>query len=49
MAPVPLHYRENLFGGHTSEQDDPGFFMSPDGKTDPRAEARCDAEAVLLR
>ncbi|MBI5316425.1 MAG: DUF4105 domain-containing protein [Nitrospirae bacterium] len=33
-----LHYRENLFGGHTSEQDDPGFFMSPDGKTDPQAE-----------
>ena len=33
-----LHYRENLFGGHTSEQDDPGFFMSPKGKTDPQAE-----------
>ena len=33
-----LHYRENLFEGHTSEQDDPGFFMSPDGKTDPQAE-----------
>ena len=33
-----LHYRENLFGGHTSEQDDPGFFMSPYGKTDPQAE-----------
>ena len=33
-----LHYRQNLFGGHTSEQDDPGFFMSPDGKTDPQAE-----------
>jgi hypothetical protein len=33
-----LHYRKNLFGGYTSEQDDPGFFMSPDGKTDPQAE-----------
>ncbi len=33
-----LHYRENLFGGHTSEQDDPGFFMSPNGKIDPQAE-----------
>jgi hypothetical protein len=33
-----LHYRENLLGGHTSEQDDPGFFMSPTGKTDPQAE-----------
>ncbi len=32
-----LHYRKNLLGGYTSEQDDPGFFMSPDGKTDPQA------------
>jgi hypothetical protein len=33
-----LHYRKNLFDGYTSEQDDPGFFISPDGKTDPQAE-----------
>ena len=33
-----LHYRKDLFGGHTSEQDDQGFFLSPDGKTDPQAE-----------
>ncbi len=33
-----LHYRKNLLGGYTSEQDDPGFFLSPDGKTDPQAE-----------
>ena len=33
-----LHYRANLFGGYTSEQDDPGFFLSPVGKTDPQAE-----------
>jgi len=33
-----LHYRENWLGGYTSEQDDPGFFMSPSGKTDPQAE-----------
>jgi Domain of unknown function (DUF4105) len=33
-----LHSRENLLGGHTSEQDDSGFFMSPDGKTNPQAE-----------
>jgi hypothetical protein len=33
-----LHYKENLFGGHTSEQDDQGFFLSPDGKTNPQAE-----------
>lgn len=33
-----LHYRRNLFGGYESEQDDPGFFISPRGKTDPAAE-----------
>src|SRR5881296_1644428 len=33
-----LHYRTTLFGGYDSEQDDPGFFLSPDGKTDPQAE-----------
>jgi len=33
-----LHYRKDLFGGYSSEQDDPGFFMSPDGKTNPQAE-----------
>lgn len=33
-----LHYRADWFGGYTSEQDDPGFFMSPNGKTDPQAE-----------
>ena len=33
-----LHYRKGLFGGYESEQDDPGFFLSPKGKTDPTAE-----------
>ena len=33
-----LHYRKNLFGGYESEQDDPGFFLSPKGKVDPAAE-----------
>lgn len=33
-----LHYRKRLFGGYESEQDDPGFFLSPSGKTDPAAE-----------
>jgi uncharacterized protein DUF4105 len=33
-----LHYRPRLFGGYESEQDDPGFFMSQNGKTDPQAE-----------
>ena len=33
-----LHYRSNIFGGHISEIDDPGFFLAEDGKTDPKAE-----------
>ncbi|MFM8552259.1 MAG: DUF4105 domain-containing protein [Nitrospiraceae bacterium] len=33
-----LHYKPNWLGGVTSEADDPGFFLSPDGKTDPQAE-----------
>jgi hypothetical protein len=33
-----LHYRANLLGGYTSEQDDPGFFLSSEGKTNPAAE-----------
>jgi hypothetical protein len=35
---VLLHYREDVFGGYTSEQDGPDFFLSPDGKTNPQAE-----------
>ncbi len=33
-----LHYRKNLWGGYTSEADDPGFFLARSGKTDPQAE-----------
>lgn len=33
-----LHYRKNLLAGYTSEEDDAGFFLSPQGKTDPKAE-----------
>lgn len=33
-----LHYRARLFGGYESEQDDPGFFLSPEGKTNPAVE-----------
>jgi hypothetical protein len=33
-----LHYQKGIFGGYESEQDDPGFFMSANGKTDPAAE-----------
>ena len=40
-----LHYREDFGGGYTSEADDPGFFLAPNGKTDPRAEL----DATLAR
>ncbi|MDH5296910.1 MAG: DUF4105 domain-containing protein, partial [Nitrospirota bacterium] len=33
-----LHYRKDFLRGYTSEVDDPGFFLSPNGKTDPEAE-----------
>ena len=33
-----LHYRQNFLGGFTSEIDDPGFFLSKNGKTNPEAE-----------
>ncbi len=33
-----LHYRQNFLGGFTSEIDDPGFFLSEKGKTNPEAE-----------
>ncbi len=33
-----LHYRNSLWGGDASEADDPGFFLSPEGRHDARAE-----------
>ncbi len=33
-----LHYQERLFGGYESQQDDPGFFLSSNGKIDPESE-----------
>jgi hypothetical protein len=42
---VLVHYRSRLFGGGVKSQiDDPSFFLSPSGKTDPRAEL----DATLL-
>ena len=35
---VLLHYRRTWLGGGESMQDDPGFFLAPQGKTDPQAE-----------
>lgn len=33
-----LHYRPTLTGGYKSEADEAGFFLAPNGKTDPEAE-----------
>ena len=33
-----MHYNKNFISGYTSEQDDPGFFLASNGKTDPQAE-----------
>jgi hypothetical protein len=33
-----LHYRRTPFGGYESEADEAGFFLAPDGKTNPQAE-----------
>lgn len=35
---ILLHYEWSLIRGYTSQADGPGFFLSPKGKTDPRAE-----------
>jgi hypothetical protein len=42
-----LHYRENVFGGYTSEADDPQFFLSPTGRTDPQAELESTIRAFF--
>ncbi len=42
-----LHYRPNVFGGVTSEQDDEGFFLSSRGKHDPQAELNATIERLF--
>ncbi len=40
-----LHYRKNWFGVDKSEADGLDFFLSPHGKTDPKAELQSDLDA----
>ncbi len=41
------HYHSNRFtSGHTSQADDPSFFLSERGKTDPKAELRATVQAL---
>lgn len=42
-----VHYRDNLFGGRTSLVDDPRFFLSPEGKTDPKKELEATIKAFF--
>ncbi len=42
-----LHYRENVFGGYTSEADDPQFFLSQTGRTDPQAELEATIRSLF--
>lgn len=44
-----LHYRENILGGYTSEADDPQFFLSPIGRTDPQAELEATIRSLFSR
>ena len=42
-----LHYRTNIFGGYTSEADDPQFFLSPVGRTNPQAELEATIRSLF--
>jgi hypothetical protein len=42
-----LHYRTNVFGGYTSEADDPQFFLSPVGRTDPQTELEATIRSLF--
>ncbi|WP_298449234.1 DUF4105 domain-containing protein [uncultured Marinobacter sp.] len=42
-----IHYQPDLLGkGHTSQADDPDFFLSEEGKTSPKAELEATLEAI---
>jgi len=42
-----VHYRRTLLGGWESEAEGPGFFLSPDGRTDPGAELEATLRGFL--
>lgn len=42
-----VHYQPNRFGdGYTSQADDPAYFLSPKGKTSPKAELEATLKAI---
>lgn len=42
-----IHYKRGMFGGIESEEDGLGFFLSPEGKHDPRAELIATLESFF--
>ncbi|MFT7087334.1 MAG: hypothetical protein ACJAZX_000765 [Rickettsiales bacterium] len=42
-----LYYQKNIFGGQTSIIDSPNFFLSPNGKTDPKKELESTITALF--
>src|SRR5262249_32271371 len=42
-----LHFRRNLWGAWRSEIDDPRFFFSPKGRSDPEAELQATLTAFF--
>jgi len=45
---VLLHYTRTLSGGYKSRIDDPGFFLSPQGRTDPEAELAATVKSFFV-
>ena len=43
---ILLHYKPGVFG-YESLVDDPGFFLAPDGKTNPDAELDATIRVIL--
>lgn len=42
-----IHYQPHRFdGGYTSQADDPAYFLSPEGKTSPKAELEATLTAI---
>ncbi len=44
-----LHYEKKTFGGYESQADGRDFFLSPEGKVNPRAELLTDIELLFER
>ncbi len=44
---VLVHYKPSVFHGHKSLVDDPRFFLSPEGKTGPKAELEATVRAFF--